>query len=84
MTTPGELVQVIAVGEPGPQVVAIGTDSTPTPVYVPGPTVGSSAGVEIIQEMIDDTVEVHVSAPAPHPAYDDLPSFTLLFENGLV
>ena len=84
MTTPGELVQVIAVGEPGPQVVAIGTDSTPTPVYVPGPTVGSSAGVEVIQEMIDDTVEVHVQAPEPHPAYDDMLDLTLIFENGIV
>jgi hypothetical protein len=26
----------------------------------------------------------HVIAPTPHPAYDDQPSFTLLFQNGLV
>jgi len=26
----------------------------------------------------------HVESNAPHPAYDDLPSLTLLFENGLV
>ncbi|POH63641.1 hypothetical protein C3B60_16130 [Cryobacterium zongtaii] len=25
----------------------------------------------------------HILAPEPHPAYDDIPSFTLLFENGL-
>jgi len=25
----------------------------------------------------------HIADETPHPAYDDLPSFTLLFENGL-
>lgn len=25
----------------------------------------------------------HVAALEPHPAYDDLPSFAILFENGL-
>lgn len=37
-----------------------------------------------VQELVDDAIETHVQAPTPHPAYDDLPSFTLLFENGLV
>lgn len=26
----------------------------------------------------------HLSDTTPHPAYDDLPSLTLLFENGLI
>jgi len=26
----------------------------------------------------------HIVAPTPHPAYDDIPSLTVLFENGLV
>lgn len=26
----------------------------------------------------------HVNSPTPHPAYDDAPSFVLLFQNGLV
>lgn len=28
-------------------------------------------------------LQQHVTDPTPHPAYDDLPSLTLLFENGL-
>lgn len=28
-------------------------------------------------------IDDHIAAAEPHPAYDDLPSFTLLFENGL-
>jgi hypothetical protein len=26
----------------------------------------------------------HIVAPEPHPAYDDIPSLTVLFENGLI
>lgn len=29
-------------------------------------------------------IEDHVESDAPHPEYDDLPSLTLLLENGLV
>lgn len=29
-------------------------------------------------------VTVHIADTTPHPAYDDLPSLTLLFENGLI
>jgi hypothetical protein len=29
-------------------------------------------------------IEAHVASATPHPAYDDLPSLNLLFENGLV
>jgi hypothetical protein len=33
---------------------------------------------------IDDlALQTHVQAPLPHPAYDDIPSLKLLFENGL-
>lgn len=44
---------------------------------VPGPpgTPGASTASLINDHIIDTT---------PHPAYDDLPSLTLLFENGLV
>lgn len=31
-----------------------------------------------------DALDTHVNASEPHPAYDDLPSLTLLFENQLV
>lgn len=31
-----------------------------------------------------DALDSHINAAEPHPAYDDLPSLTLLFENKLV
>jgi hypothetical protein len=37
-----------------------------------------------VPDLIDAAITTHVQAPAPHPAYDDLPSLQLLFENGLV
>jgi hypothetical protein len=37
-----------------------------------------------VQAIVDDSIEVHVVTPEPHPAYDDLPSLTLIFQNGLV
>ena len=32
----------------------------------------------------DQILDAHVHSSSPHPAYDDIPSLTLLFENGLV
>lgn len=32
----------------------------------------------------DDLMALHILDPTPHPAYDDMPSLTLLFENGLI
>ncbi len=32
----------------------------------------------------DSAVAVHIADTTPHPAYDDLPSMVLIFENGLV
>lgn len=31
-----------------------------------------------------DLIADHVNSLTPHPAYDDLPSLTLLFDNGMV
>lgn len=44
---------------------------------IPGPPglAGADGGVAL---------EAHIVDLDPHPAYDDLASFTLLFENGLV
>lgn len=66
------------------QVVVIEAEPTVTPVYVPGS--GGSTGIDpvTVQVMINDSVAEHVQAAQPHPYYDDLPSLTLLFENGLV
>ena len=47
---------------------------------IPGPP-GVPADLEAAISVV---VEEHIQSPEPHPAYDDLPSFTLLFENGLV
>lgn len=37
-----------------------------------------------VQGLIDTSLGAHVADTTPHPAYDDLPSLTLLFENGLI
>lgn len=29
-------------------------------------------------------INAHIADPTPHPSYDDLPSLTLLFENGII
>lgn len=29
-------------------------------------------------------LDTHINDPTPHPVYDDLPSLTLLFQNGLI
>lgn len=31
-----------------------------------------------------DAIDVHVNSETPHPAYDDMPSLELIFENGLI
>jgi hypothetical protein len=35
------------------------------------------------QHMLD-SLDEHVNSETPHPAYDDMPSLELLFENGLI
>lgn len=45
---------------------------------VPGPP-GRDTGAAI-----EAIMEEHIQSPTPHPAYDDLPAMTLLFENGLI
>jgi hypothetical protein len=34
-------------------------------------------------EVVVMMLGAHENSPAPHPAYDDIPDFTILFENGL-
>jgi hypothetical protein len=34
--------------------------------------------------MTQDDLAAHVNSESPHPHYDDLPSLTILFENGLI
>lgn len=39
--------------------------------------------LEAVQDMIDESVDLHVNDTAPHPVYDNIPSLVILFENGL-
>jgi len=41
---------------------------------------GAATDIGVVAEMIQE----HVVDPEPHPAYDDIPSLVLLFENRLV
>ena len=52
-----------------------------SPITVIG-TAGGTGGVTLQQ--LSDAVVAHSIDPEPHPVYDDAPSFTLQFENGLV
>lgn len=45
---------------------------------------GLEAASDDVPDLISAAVTVHRQAAAPHPAYDDLPSLRLLFENGLI
>lgn len=38
----------------------------------------------VFESAITTAVITHVQSPAPHPAYDDTPDLTLLFQNGLI
>lgn len=63
--------------EPGQVVeleVRVGLPGPEGPVGPAGPP--GSINTEVLVQ--------HVSSDNPHPAYDDLPSLSLLFENGLV
>jgi hypothetical protein len=57
-----------------PTVVEVNT-AIPGPPGPRGPAGDANDGGALADHIIDDT---------PHPKYDDLPSLTLLFENGLV
>ena len=39
---------------------------------------------EKVAAIVEPIMTAHINAPEPHPAYDDMPSLTLLFENGLI
>lgn len=88
-------VQVVQLDAPSLTVVPLpGADVTAptaiddlTDVAAPPAAVGllERQGDGIVRPVTRDAVLApHIAAPLPHPAYDDLPSLTLLFENGLV
>ena len=60
-------------GVPGPEGPS---STTPGPPGPPGPEGPPGEGAVDIAN--------HINDPTPHPAYDDIPSLVLLFENGLI
>lgn len=38
---------------------------------------------EVVEAAVEEVLETHVDSPTPHPVYDEIPSLTLIFENGL-
>lgn len=67
--------------------VIIVREETTSVTVVPAPGIAVievDGGAGVSPEYVADAIQEHVDAPDPHPVYDDLASFTLLFENGLV
>lgn len=58
------------------QVVEGPSEATVLVLPQAGPAGPPGSGTLELQEHIDD--------PLPHPAYDDMPTLTLIFNNGLV
>lgn len=48
----------------------------------PQPTMDALSGA--LNTAGEPLLAQHIVAPEPHAAYDDIPSLTVLFENGLV
>lgn len=67
--------------EPEIIVVDLGRQGNPGPEGPRGP---EGPMGEVSRGELNETIQLHVLDVAPHPAYDDLPSLTLLFENCLV
>ncbi len=63
-------------GPPGPQ----GEPGTPG---TPGQD-GQDADLDVVRAEIDSAVDIHIDDPEPHPAYDDMQSLQLTFENALL
>lgn len=82
---PGTVVRVAPPALPTVTVAPPSSSSVVVPVQgPPGPTGPTGGDPAVVQGMIDTAVQTHVVAPEPHPAYDDIPSLVLLFENRLV
>lgn len=75
---------VIELGKPDVTVEPSSSEIVVLPVPGPPGPAGSIDDFTAVQDMIDDSITVHVNAPAPHPAYDDIQDLSLILENGLV
>lgn len=80
----GQINPVLALGEPGFETdtgrLKIGNGVLPWTAlsYAAGGDIGSGAGLTL------DDLNAHINSLTPHPAYDDGPSLTLLYENAKV
>lgn len=55
------------------------------PVVGPAGAAGADGvSIGVVTELVGTVVGLHMQDDDPHPAYDDLPSLQLLFENGLI
>jgi hypothetical protein len=53
--------------------------------FIPMDPIVVAGGAGYDDTDIRQTITTHVESPTPHPAYDeDIPSLSLLFENGLI
>jgi hypothetical protein len=67
-----EAPEIVVVGEANPaQVVVLAASNIAGPQGPPG-----ADGTDAVLE--------HIDSPTPHPAYDDAPSLTLIYENAKV
>ena len=77
--------------------LTIGDPVMPATVAVPQTVLGgfSSVSPEEIAEAVEEyfnqnpttgepALAAHLIDPTPHPVYDEMPSLTLIFENGLI
>jgi len=71
--------EIIIVGLEGPQGPA---GASAYEIAVAAGFVGSQQ--DWLDQFGSQLVNTHIADPTPHPAYDDLPSLKILFENGLI
>lgn len=80
-----EIVSVSQVQLPPGSGVPIGPAGGVLSGSYPNPGFAEAIATEAhVESTVDSRVATHRNAPQPHPAYDDLPSLSLLLESRLV
>jgi len=84
----GDGITVVALPDTTPTTITL--PAPPSAVTVlpvpgtPGPPGPAGDDPVALAEAVAVAVGSHANAPLPHPVYDDMPDFVLLFENGLI